>query len=234
MADLGKRYVTLLVFAAAQLALGALFCAPARADYWEESPKKTFLIKTRVRYWFSSSFSETRFDMVTPASWWIPPADNIRMGYTDTFRGMDSSFPLFSVEMQPFSGFSGELEAGDNRLSGGQFLEHSWLNASNYTITFLNGGEVWENPHYRDYALRTAKTNGTASIRPMSTCGSIKAARFMPRTTSSWSILRNSLLATAGMRTRCIFPAATLRFPPISSCRRRLPARWPGLTPVRG
>jgi len=161
LGDLEKKCRTLLIVAAAQLALGALFCAPARAFYDDEPETRSFLIRTRVRYWFASSTAQTRAYFVTPSDWWDPAGDNIKLGKTDTFKGMNSALPLFSAEVQPFSGFSGEFEAGDNRFGGGQFQEHTWLHAPGQVLYLLNGVD-WYNPHHQDYSLSAARTKGTA------------------------------------------------------------------------
>lgn len=160
------KSVNTCVFAC--LSLAAVFlCAltqPAAARYyysWEEKPKKTFFIKTKVRRWQAATSGQTRSSLVTPTYWWSPPADNISIGNTNDFKVMDAPLYLYSVEIQPVRGFTLEFETGDNRFSGGKYFEHDWLHATNKTVYLLNG-VTWDSPQHRDYAKKTAETSGTA------------------------------------------------------------------------
>lgn len=157
MANIGKNYAVL----AFQLALASLLAEPAAAYYHEAPAETQFLIKTRVRYWFAATSAQTRAAAVTPASWWTPTSDNIYIGRTDDFKRLDTSFPLFSAEVQPTEGLSVEFETGDNRYSSGQYMQHEWLQATNQTL-YLYNGVVWNSPQHRDYAASRARLNGSA------------------------------------------------------------------------
>lgn len=156
MADIGKRYGTL----AAQLALFVLFAIPASGYYREPPTEKPFILKTRVRYWFSTASGQVQASQLTPASWWVPADANIAIGRTDDFKRMDTSFPLFSAELQPVSGLSLEFETGDSSYTNGEFMQHQWLDAKNRIITFSYDGTVWTDPDHRDYAASKAKVDG--------------------------------------------------------------------------
>lgn len=157
MANIGKRCGLLAV----QLALLSLLAVRASGYYRTDPAEKPFLIKTRVRYWFAATSAQTRMVMETPASWWVPELDNVFIGRTDDFKRMDTSFPLFSAELQPVSGLGLEFEVGDNRYSGGKFQQHGWLHSNN-SILYLYNGVVWDRPQHRDYAASTSRLNGTA------------------------------------------------------------------------
>lgn len=156
MLNLGKRCVFLAVL------LAVLPALPAAAYYIEKPGEKPFILKTRVRYWFSSSASQVRASQLTPDYWWSPPDANIAIGRTDDFKRMDTSFPLYSAEFQPISGLSAEFETGDSRYTNGDFMQHQWLNAKNRVITFYYDGTVWYSPDHRDYAASKTKIDGRA------------------------------------------------------------------------
>ncbi len=156
MANFRKKCVFLAVLLAVAPAL------PTAAYYREPPTEKPFIIKTKVKYWFSTASSQVRASQLTPAYWWIPPDGNIAMGRTDDFKRMDTSFPLFSAELQPASGFSLEFETGDSRYNGGHFMQHEWLDAKNRIITFYYDGTIWDSPDHRDYAASKARIDGRA------------------------------------------------------------------------
>ncbi len=155
MANIGKRYFFLAVL------LAILPALPAAAYYIEKPDAKPFFLKTRVRYWFAATSGQVRASQYTPWYWWTPPASDITMGRTDDFKRMQTSFPLFSAEVQPVSGLSVEFEVGDNRYENGQFLQHEWLHSSN-RILYLYDGVVWDRPQHRDYASSRARVDGSA------------------------------------------------------------------------
>lgn len=157
--DAVKRKAVIL---AAQFALITAASLPACAyyDYYDPPADTSFLLKTRVRYWFASSSALTRAYIITPASWWTPPTDNIRRGWTNKYKPMDASFPLFSAEIQPIKGFSAGFEVGDNSFKG-KFKQDEWLHANNRILYLLNN-VTWDSPQHRDYAMGRAELSGRA------------------------------------------------------------------------
>ena len=136
--------------------------AGARQYYsWEKKPEKAFFIRTKIRRWQTATSAQTRSSMLTPASWWVPPTDNISMGNTGDFKVMDAALYLFSAEVQPVKGFSLEFETGDNGFSGGKYFEHDWLHATNQTL-YLSNNVTWESPQHRDFSKKRTVTSGTA------------------------------------------------------------------------
>ena len=157
MANSGKKYSVLALL----LALASLPVLPAAGYYIEPPSEKPFVLKTKVRYWFAATSGQVRASQLTPAYWWSPPDANIAIGRTDDFKRMETSFPLFSAELQPASGLSVEFETGDSRYTGGHFMQHQWLDAKE-RILYLYNGVIWYSPDHRDYASRQARIDGRA------------------------------------------------------------------------
>lgn len=150
------------VIAAASLLCSFAEPAAARHYYsWERRPQKTHTIRARVRRWQTATSAQVRSWMFTPSSWWTNGASNISIGSTNDFKVMDAPLYLFSLEAQPVRGLSFSFETGDNKFSGGNYFEHDWLHAPDYTLTLLNS-VVWNNPQHRDYAKKQMETSGSA------------------------------------------------------------------------
>lgn len=153
------------------LALAAAFFlaltppACARRYYsWEKKPKKSFIVKTKVRRWQALTSAQVRTSALTPASWWTPapptPAviKDVTIGGTMDFKVLATPLYLYSAEVQPFRGFTLEFETSDNHFTGGRYADHDWANA-----TYRASGSVlWDSPSLSDYAAKTARNSGTA------------------------------------------------------------------------
>jgi len=159
--NITRKYAAVVAGLAAQLALASFLAFPAAGYSWDPPQKKPFLIKTRVRYWWAASSAKTRAYVLTPPTLWTPPTDNIAMGRTDDFRRMDTSFPLYSAEIEPVYGLSAEFEIGDSSFRNGSSAQHSWLNSDN-RILYLHDDVVWITPNHQDYSLATAKLTGSS------------------------------------------------------------------------
>jgi hypothetical protein len=157
-------------FRAAQLAL-ALICAhaallPGPAVAYDRRPGESdspYLIKTRIRHFYSSGYAKIRDAAQTPAGGLSNSNARVYMGKTLVFTDIDTPLNLISAEIQPLSGVSAELEYGNNDLSGGTFSETSWLDAPDNTIV-MNNGAVWANPEHREYAEDRAELSGTTRL----------------------------------------------------------------------
>lgn len=147
------------------LALAAAFLctlpgpACARRYYsWEKKPEKTFFIRTRIKRWQAATAMKTKSARLIPSSWLISSVKDARISGTSDFKGMDAPLYLFSAEVQPLRGFSLEFETGDNRFSGGSYLERGQLRAAHRA----SNGITWESPATSDYYRARADTSGTA------------------------------------------------------------------------
>jgi len=153
------------------LALAAAFLcalttpACARRYYsWEKKPKKSFIIKTKVRRWQAATSAQVRTSALTPASWWTPapptPAaiKDVTIGGTMDFKVLNTPMYIYSAEVQPLRGFSLEFETSDNHFTGGRYADHDWAIATYRASNGIN----WDSPRLSDYAAKTASNSGTA------------------------------------------------------------------------